>query len=517
MEEEESAEQRTKSTTTTDDPRNPTGEKNGLDAAKGKKRRSPPKKSATGSLKPPAAAATKPSAAKKAKVDGKAGRKTLTKKERLAKKASEAFPELTLAEYVGVAEQAVKDLSDNAHCLEAVASGLRRASAEHMAERHQKTARESNERDAVECEKIAADLRSGKFLAEFHAIRYQFQQYADAMWSEYGIRTSLTVHRAPAVEEIAFPHSWCLEEEDEVGRRSERDVHFASGGATCDAPFTPVEQRLEEQLLQEFRCVWENLPPPMRCQVQDRCGGCSELMKVRQNEGVLVCPFCGAEAPNLDATSTMTAYGEEVEMPMVNSKRKAHFSDKLLFFRAQQPLAVPASVIRNVMCRLFNTGCRSTADVTYLKVGDAIKALRLKDYYDHKMKIACLVTGLRPPDLSNQDEDQCKKFFDAIMDPYERHKPPGRVNFISYNYCIFQFFRMLGLNHLLPYFCLLKDTDKLEVTEEVYKKICLDLDWQYSSSKDLMDRGGYEDGVEYVVPAGIIPPGERPAPPPEAT
>jgi hypothetical protein len=440
---------------------------------------------------PPTKGSRKPAARKSKAATGKspakstmppAPRTRAPKKERASKKpVAETLPQMTLRQYAEAAVKAVRELADDAGSFRLLAVSLREVCEMHLQGRHQASARHRNIADAESCDKIAAELESGAFEIELDSILRKFQDYANGMRDNYGIRTSLS----------------CFVDGVDTSRQE---------------PFTPVEQRLEEQLLQEFRCVWENLPPPIKCQVQDRCGGCGVVMNVRQNEGVLVCPFCGAEAPNLDATSTMTAYGEEVEMPQVNNKRKGHFSDKLLFFRAQQPVVVPMSVLREVMSRLHNMGCRDTSEITYQKVGQALKALRLKDWYDHKMKIACLVTGLRAPFLDAADEERCKKFFDAIMEPYERHKPTGRTNFICYNYCIFQFFRMLGLNHLLPYFCLLKDTDKLDVTEDVYKRICADLRWEYSSTKELMDRGGYEDGKEYVVPEGVLPPGERPVP-----
>jgi hypothetical protein len=179
-------------------------------------------------------------------------------------------------------------------------------------------------------------------------------------------------------------------------------------------------------------------------------------------------------------------------------------------FQAREQVTIPMHVKSAVMSRLYNLGCRSISDVTYKKVAEAMRDLRLKDWYDHKMKIACEITGLMPPPLKPEDEENCKRFFDAIQEPYERHKPPGRINFICYNYCSFQFYRLLGLYDLLPYFCLLKGPEKLDATEEVFEKICADLNWEFSSTKELMERGGYQEGVEYIVPKGVLPPGDRP-------
>lgn len=464
-------------------------------------------------------------------VEG-SGKKSMTakkkpsKKSETARKAMEAFGVTTLADYVRTARLNLSDMEAKAPSIMSIALHLRKVG-ENLHGRHHWLERRRMAKEVEQCEKLADMLSGGEFRREFDQIYSAFWIYAESMLRDYGIRTSLTVEAEEEALKRAAANAvdpTLLVDPSNLGAqmpatsettrtRDQQQPDSRSGGAS---PFratalTPQERKLDEQLLHEFRCVWEMLPPPVKFQVQDRCVGCGELMKVRQNEGVLVCPFCGAEAPNLDAATPMTSYGEEVELPTTNPKRRGHFADKQTNFMAREQVTIPLHIKTVVMSRLYNLGCRSISDITYKKVAEAMKELHLKDWYDHKMKIACEITGLRPPYLDPVDEERSKRFFDAIQEPYERHKPPGRINFICYNYCSFQFYRMLDLTHLLPYFCLLKGPEKLDATEEVFEKICGDLNWEFESTKDLMERGGYEEGVEYVVPPGVLPPGDRPS------
>ena len=65
--------------------------------------------------------------------------------------------------------------------------------------------------------------------------------------------------------------------------------------------------------------------------------------------------------------------------------------------------------------------------------------------------------------------------FMQIQDPFEKHKPPKRKNFLSYSYVLHKFFQILGLHEFAKYFPLLKSADKLRQQDEIFKKIVRDM------------------------------------------
>jgi hypothetical protein len=72
--------------------------------------------------------------------------------------------------------------------------------------------------------------------------------------------------------------------------------------------------------------------------------------------------------------------------------------------------------------------------------------------------------------------------FIAVQPAFEKHCPKDRKNFLSYSYCLYKFFELLGYEQFLETFTLLKGRDKLARQDEIFQKICEELDWQFIPS-----------------------------------
>ena len=56
------------------------------------------------------------------------------------------------------------------------------------------------------------------------------------------------------------------------------------------------------------------------------------------------------------------------------------------------------------------------------------------------------------------------------------------ANFLSYSYVLHKFVQLLELDDFLPCFMLLKSREKLQQQDQIWKKICEYLKWQYIPS-----------------------------------
>ena len=72
--------------------------------------------------------------------------------------------------------------------------------------------------------------------------------------------------------------------------------------------------------------------------------------------------------------------------------------------------------------------------------------------------------------------------FKDIQIPFETHRPPKRINFLSYSYVLHKFCELQMLDQYLKYFPLLKSREKLRIQDKIWKKICKDLRWKYYPS-----------------------------------
>jgi len=83
-----------------------------------------------------------------------------------------------------------------------------------------------------------------------------------------------------------------------------------------------------------------------------------------------------------------------------------------------------------------------------------------------------------PPELENR----LKAMFVEIQKPFDRHCPPDRKNFLSYSYTLYKFCELLGEDEYLQYFQLLKCSKKLYNQDQIWKKICKELRWEFIPS-----------------------------------
>ena len=72
--------------------------------------------------------------------------------------------------------------------------------------------------------------------------------------------------------------------------------------------------------------------------------------------------------------------------------------------------------------------------------------------------------------------------FNEMQDPFKKYKPPGRSNFLNYSYTLNRLFNILDMPEHAKFFNLLKSKDKLKDQDNVWKKICMDMGWDYLKS-----------------------------------
>ena len=216
---------------------------------------------------------------------------------------------------------------------------------------------------------------------------------------------------------------------------------------------------------------------------KDTCDRCGVGMLVMASDALLVCPNCSRTRLYVLATSSQTAYGEEVrEFTSFSYKRHNHFQDWLNAFQAKESAEVPMDIVERVMAELHCRRVTSTASITTKKVRETLKDLKLRKYYDHTAQITARITGRPPPRMTPQQEEQCRLMFRAVEAAFEKHCPSGRRNFLSYSFCLFKFCELLGWRRFLTCFSLLKGKDKLQRQDQIFKAICADLDWEFIPS-----------------------------------
>ncbi len=86
------------------------------------------------------------------------------------------------------------------------------------------------------------------------------------------------------------------------------------------------------------------------------------------------------------------------------------------------------------------------------------------------------------PKLPAALEARLKQMFAEIQAPFAKHCPPNRKKFLSYGFTLYKMCELLGEDQYLPYFPLLKSSEKLYAQDKIWKNICKELQWEFIPS-----------------------------------
>lgn len=192
-----------------------------------------------------------------------------------------------------------------------------------------------------------------------------------------------------------------------------------------------------------------------------------------------ICTQCGQVEVFMNDELTFKEEQEIEKQIVYPYERKNHFNEWLAQFQAKESTHVPKEIIEQLRSELRKEKIKSLDEVTHGKVRGLLKKLRLNKYYEHVPYIATILSGHTPPTMSQALEDKLRLMFHQIQGPFNKHCPSDRKNFLSYSYVLYKFCELLSEDQYLPCFPLLKDKSKLYKHDQIWKKICQDLSWEF--------------------------------------
>ena len=210
----------------------------------------------------------------------------------------------------------------------------------------------------------------------------------------------------------------------------------------------------------------------------DVCKHCNigELIPV-EHEGILVCNNCSKYVMYLFESEKPSYKEPPKEACFYAYKRINHFKEILAQFQAKETTQIPPEVIDNIKLQIKKERI-SLSKFTNTKAKDIFKKLGYNKFYEHIPYIKDKL-GIKPPVMTQQLEEQLCNLFMEIQGPYAKYCPDDRVNFLNYYYTIYKLCELLGQTQFLCYFPLLKDREKQIEQDEIWKKICADLNWEF--------------------------------------
>jgi hypothetical protein len=194
-----------------------------------------------------------------------------------------------------------------------------------------------------------------------------------------------------------------------------------------------------------------------------------------------VCMDCGVCDKYLGEELTYKEEQEMNEKMVVNCgyKKENHLNEWILQFQGRETTTIPEEVIEQLKSEFKKQKIKTVSEISREKVKQILKKLKLTKFYEHSTHITHLLNGLKPPEMSQALEERLRKMFRDIQDPFIKHCPKDRNNFLSYSYVLYKFCELLEEDQYLPFFPLLKSKEKLRHQDVIWKKICKEVQWEY--------------------------------------
>ena len=215
------------------------------------------------------------------------------------------------------------------------------------------------------------------------------------------------------------------------------------------------------------------------------CKCCKSPMVCIQHDAIIICEICGYQELLLIEQNRPLLKQNTKDTSHFSYKRINHFREWCNQVQGKESTDIANEVFEKILNEIKKEKITDTKNISYAKMREILKRLRINKYYEHINYIINRINGVNTPQFSPELEEKLYKMFRDIQAPFLKHCPKDRKNFLSYSYVLYKFFQILGLNEYLKYFPLLKSREKLYVQDQIWKKICDDLNYEFIPSPSL--------------------------------
>jgi hypothetical protein len=210
----------------------------------------------------------------------------------------------------------------------------------------------------------------------------------------------------------------------------------------------------------------------------DICQFChkGELIPLEE-DGLMICNMCSRSIPYLIENEKPSYKEPPKEVCFYAYKRINHFKEILAQFQGKETTQIPSDVIENIKLQIKKERI-SIHQITNVKTKEILKKLGYNKYYEHIPFIKDKL-GIKPPIMSPELEETLCNLFIELQSLYSKFCPDDRVNFLNYYYTAYKLCELLGENQYLEHFPMLKDPEKRMEQDVIWKKICVELNWEF--------------------------------------
>lgn len=217
--------------------------------------------------------------------------------------------------------------------------------------------------------------------------------------------------------------------------------------------------------------------------ISDDCEFCGSTNRTMlPNDGMCFCNDCYTIETIIIDHEKPSYKDPPKEISYFAYKRINHLNEWISQIQGKESTEIPPEIYDRILLEIKKQRITNMAEITTAKVKEILKRLQLNKYYEHTSHIMNRLNGTPSINLSPEIEEKLRQMFKMIQIPFFKYAPKSRKNFLSYSYTIHKCLQLLELDEYLKYFPLLKSREKTFQMDEVWKKICEELNWEFYSS-----------------------------------
>jgi hypothetical protein len=213
-----------------------------------------------------------------------------------------------------------------------------------------------------------------------------------------------------------------------------------------------------------------------------QCPHCHIMLTYLMQDGITVCNECGFQELLLVEQNKPIYRQPTKEASHFSYKRINHFNEWISQIQGKESTDIPEEIFERIVSEIKKEKILDSSKLTYPKMREILKKLKINKYYEHIYYIISRINGQPTPNFTPDIEEKLRTMFKEIQGPFLKHCPKDRKNFLSYSYVLYKFFQLLEKDEFLKHFPLLKSREKLHLQDQIWRKICEELNWQYIES-----------------------------------
>ena len=306
--------------------------------------------------------------------------------------------------------------------------------------------------DIIKLKEEVKNLNNNNEIEYYENTSYILFNYYDMIEKQSNIKTYK--YKNKSIIELFNPSSPVVEEDDKIIEKS--------------------------SLVDEYLAITNNnhIKKVDESEYKDICRNCSNPLTCIQQDAIMICEICGFQEPLLIEQNRPILKQSTKDTSHFSYKRINHFREWCNQVQGKESTDIPNEVFEQILSEIKKEKINDTKNITYNKMREILKRLRINKYYEHINYIINRINGIPTPQFSPELEDKLCNMFRDIQAPFLKHCPKERKNFLSYSYVLYKFFQILELNEYLKFFQLLKSREKLYAQDQIWKKICEELNYK---------------------------------------